>query len=121
MGKRLHFRTGLIAPLQVEPGSEVGLSRDHDPGYTGGVARPQAAAPLADGVVVRVHEELLAAERGCPPSRATGIWARRYREINDSEHCLAGNGIRVVKVLLISPSVMKSLARWACRVSAISG
>lgn len=47
MGKRLHFMTGLIAPLQVEPGSEVGLSRDHDPGYTGGVARPQAAAPLA--------------------------------------------------------------------------
>jgi hypothetical protein len=63
MGKRLHFMTGLIAPLQVEPGSEIGLSRDHDPGYTGGVARPQAAAPLADGVVVRVHEELLAAER----------------------------------------------------------
>ena len=39
MGKRLHFRTGLIAPLQVEPGSEVGLSRDHDPGYTGGRSR----------------------------------------------------------------------------------
>jgi len=32
MGKRLHFMTGLIAPLQVEPGSEVRLSRDHDPG-----------------------------------------------------------------------------------------
>jgi len=24
--------TGLIAPLKVEPGSEVRLSRDHDPG-----------------------------------------------------------------------------------------
>ena len=34
MGKRLHFMTGLIAPLQVEPGSEV-----------------------------RVYEELLATER----------------------------------------------------------
>jgi hypothetical protein len=71
MGKRLRFMTGLIAPLKVEPGSEVRLSRDHDPGYTGGVARPQAAAPLADGVVVRVHEELLAAER-MPADAATG-------------------------------------------------
>ncbi len=40
MGKRLRFMTGLIAPLKVEPGSEVRLSRDHDPGYTDGVARP---------------------------------------------------------------------------------
>jgi len=30
--KRLRFMTGLIAPLKVEPGSEVRLSRDHDPG-----------------------------------------------------------------------------------------
>jgi len=74
MGKRLHFRTGLIAPLQVEPRSEVGLSRDHDPGYTGDVARPQAAAPLADGVVVRVHVKLLAAER-MPAVAATGSGA----------------------------------------------
>jgi hypothetical protein len=70
MDKRLRFMTGLIAPLKVEPGSEVRLSRDHDPGYTGGVARPQAATPLADGVV-RVHEELLAAER-MPADAATG-------------------------------------------------
>ena len=32
--------TDLIAPLKVAPGSEVRLSRDHDPGYMGGVARP---------------------------------------------------------------------------------
>ena len=50
MDKRLRFMTDLIAPLKVAPGSEVRLSRDHDPGYTGGVARPQAAALLADGV-----------------------------------------------------------------------
>ena len=31
MDKRLRFMTGLIAPLKVEPGSEVMLSRDHDP------------------------------------------------------------------------------------------
>ena len=42
--------TDLIAPLEVAPGSEVRLSRDHDPGYTSGVARPQADALLADGV-----------------------------------------------------------------------
>src|SRR5580692_7521692 len=50
MDKRLRFMTDLIAPLRVPPGSEVKLSRDHDPGYTGQVARPQAAALLADGV-----------------------------------------------------------------------
>ena len=40
-----------IAPLKVAPGSEVRLSRDHDPGYTGerGPTR-QAAALLAEGV-----------------------------------------------------------------------
>jgi hypothetical protein len=43
--KRLRFMTDLIAPLRVPPGSEVKLSYDHDPGYTGQVARPQAAKP----------------------------------------------------------------------------
>ena len=42
--------TDLIAPLRVPPGSEVKLNRDHDPGYTGQVARQQAAALLAEGV-----------------------------------------------------------------------
>jgi PPK2 family polyphosphate:nucleotide phosphotransferase len=180
--------TDLIAPLRVPPGSEVKLSRDHDPGYTGGVAHPQAAALLADGVdlladyqdrlaaqdtfgvllvlqgidaagkdgtikhvmsgvnpqavevrsfkqpsadelnhdflwrcqralpgrgrigifnrshyeevlVVRVHKDLLAAEK-IPAVDDDGIWARRYREINDWEHYLVDNGIHVVKVLL---------------------
>ena len=172
MDKRLRFMTDLIAPLKVPPGNEVRLSRDHDPGYTGEVARPQAAALLADGVelladyqdrlaaqdtfgvllvlqgldasgkdstikhvmsgvnpqavevrafkqpsaeelnhdflwryqcalpgrgrigifnrshyeevlVVRVHEELLAAERMPAVAGDHGIWARRHREIND--------------------------------------
>ena len=189
MDKHLGFMTDLIAPLRVPPGSEVRLSRDHDPGYTGGVARPQAAALLADGVelladyqdrlaaqdtfgvllvlqgidaagkdstikhvmsgvnpqavearafkqpsaeelnhdflwryqralpgrgrigifnrshyeevlVVRVHEELLAAERMPAVARDHGIWARRYREINDWERYLVDNGIHVVKVML---------------------
>jgi hypothetical protein len=38
--------TDLISPLRVAPGSQVKLSRDHDPGYTGQATRPQAAALL---------------------------------------------------------------------------
>jgi PPK2 family polyphosphate:nucleotide phosphotransferase len=48
-------------------------------------------------LVVRVHPELLAAEK--MPSSG-GVWARRYREINDWERYLTDNGIRVVKVML---------------------
>src|ERR1700760_2003454 len=181
--------TELIEPLCVEPGTEVKLSRDHDPGYTGQLTRPQATALLADGVelladyqdrlaaqdtfgvllvlpgidaggkdgtikhvmsgvnpqavevrafkqpsadelnhdflwryqralpgrgrigifnrshyeevlFVRVHEELLAAERMPAVARDHGIWARRYREINDWERYLVDNGIHVVKVML---------------------
>jgi PPK2 family polyphosphate:nucleotide phosphotransferase len=181
--------TDLIAPLRVPPGSGVKLNRDHDPGYTGDMARPQAAALLADGVdlladyqdrlaaqdtfgvllvlqgidaagkdstikhvmngvnpqavevrafkqpsadelnhdflwryqralpgrgricifnrshyeevlVVRVHKDLLAAEKMPAVEGDDGIWARRYREINDWERYLVDNGIHVVKVLL---------------------
>lgn len=186
MDKRLRFMTDLIAPLRVPPGTSVSL-RDHDPGYTGSVARPQAGALLAEGVelladyqdrlaaqdtfgvllvlqgidaagkdgtikhvmsgvnpqavevrpfkqpsaeeldhdflwryqralpgrgrlgifnrshyeevlVVRVHPDLLAAER--MPEVSGGVWARRYREINDWERYLTDNGIAVVKVML---------------------
>jgi hypothetical protein len=44
MDKRLRFMTGLIAPLKVEPGSEVRLSRDHDPARPGGMVRPAPAS-----------------------------------------------------------------------------
>ena len=49
-------------------------------------------------LVVRVHPELLAAER--MPSAGEKIWERRYREINDWERYLADNGIHIVKVML---------------------
>ena len=189
MDKRLRFMTELIEPLRVVPGSEVDLGRDHDPGYTGQVTRPQATALLADGVellaeyqdrlaaqdtfgvllvlqgidaagkdgtikhvmsgvnpqavevrafkqpsaeelnhdflwrcqralpgrgrigifnrshyeevlVVRVHQDLLAAERMPPVGAEHGLWARRYREINDWERYLVDNGIHVVKIML---------------------
>jgi PPK2 family polyphosphate:nucleotide phosphotransferase len=49
-------------------------------------------------LVVRVHPELLAAER--MPGAGGKIWERRYREINDWERYLADNGIHIVKVML---------------------
>jgi PPK2 family polyphosphate:nucleotide phosphotransferase len=63
MDKRLRFMTDLIAPLRVPPGSEVVLGRDHDPGYTGQVTRPQATALLADGVeLMAEYQDRLAAQ-----------------------------------------------------------
>jgi PPK2 family polyphosphate:nucleotide phosphotransferase len=189
MDKRLAFMAELIEPLRVPSGTEVRLSRDHDPGYTGQVSRPEATDLLADGVelmagyqdrlaaqdtfgvllvlqgidaagkdgtvkhvmsgvnpqavevrsfkqpsaeelnhdflwryqrappgrgrigifnrshyeevlVVRVHSELLAAERMPGAARDHRVWARRYREINDWERYLTDNGIHVVKVML---------------------
>jgi PPK2 family polyphosphate:nucleotide phosphotransferase len=49
-------------------------------------------------LIVRVHPELLAAER--VPGTGEKIWERRYREINDWERYLADNGIHIVKVML---------------------
>jgi PPK2 family polyphosphate:nucleotide phosphotransferase len=49
-------------------------------------------------LVVRVHQNLLAAER--IPASDGDLWARRYREINDWERYLVENGIHVVKVML---------------------
>jgi PPK2 family polyphosphate:nucleotide phosphotransferase len=189
MDKRLRFMADLIEPLRVAPGSSVRLSRDHDPGYTGKVARAQADALLADGVellaeyqdrlaaqdrsgvllvlqgldasgkdstikhvmsgvnpqavtvhafkqpsaeelnhdylwrcqralpgrgeigifnrshyeevlVVRVHPDLLATEHLPAQKGKHDLWARRYREINDWERYLTGNGIPLVKVML---------------------
>ena len=51
-------------------------------------------------LVTRVHKELLGSEKLPPESRAGDIWKRRYREINDWERYLGGNGIRVVKMFL---------------------
>jgi PPK2 family polyphosphate:nucleotide phosphotransferase len=50
MDKRLRFMRDLVRPMRVAPGSSVRLSRDHDPGYTGQVKRPDARKMLRDGV-----------------------------------------------------------------------
>ena len=51
-------------------------------------------------LVVRVHPDLLAAEHLPAAARKHDVWARRYREINDWERYLVGNGIHVVKIML---------------------
>lgn len=51
-------------------------------------------------LVVRVHPELLAAERLPESARSGDMWKQRYRQINDWEHQLVDNGVRVVKVFL---------------------
>ncbi len=50
MDERHRFMRDLIRPLRVAPSSSVRLSRDHDPGYTGRVKRPDARTMLRDGV-----------------------------------------------------------------------
>ncbi|MGO9279264.1 MAG: polyphosphate kinase 2 family protein [Streptosporangiaceae bacterium] len=51
-------------------------------------------------LVARVHPEDLGREKLPPQARGAGVWERRYREINDWEHYLTDNGIRVVKLFL---------------------
>lgn len=51
-------------------------------------------------LVVRVHPELLEGQRLPTGSTGTGIWKRRYREINDFERRLHDNGTRIVKLFL---------------------
>jgi PPK2 family polyphosphate:nucleotide phosphotransferase len=51
-------------------------------------------------LVVRVHPDLLAAERVPAAAREPGSWAHRYEEINDWERYLTRNGIQVVKIML---------------------
>ena len=50
--------------------------------------------------MVRVHPDLLAAERIPDAPAAGAVWKRRYHEINEWEHYLVNNGIHVVKVFL---------------------
>ena len=51
-------------------------------------------------LVVRVHPELLERQRLPHEAKGTGIWKRRFAQINDWEDYLSDNGIRVLKVFL---------------------
>jgi hypothetical protein len=84
--------TDLIAPLRVAPGGEVRLSRDHDPGYTGGVARPQAAALLANGVdLLADYQDRLAAQGTFGPA-AGAPGTRRHDFLWRYQCALPGRG-----------------------------
>jgi PPK2 family polyphosphate:nucleotide phosphotransferase len=51
-------------------------------------------------LVVRVHSEILAAQRLPKSARRPGIWKRRYRDINDWERYITDQGFKLVKVFL---------------------
>jgi PPK2 family polyphosphate:nucleotide phosphotransferase len=51
-------------------------------------------------LVVRVHPELLDRQKLPASCKGKGVWARRYREINDWERFLSDNGFKVVKLFL---------------------
>jgi PPK2 family polyphosphate:nucleotide phosphotransferase len=51
-------------------------------------------------LVVRVHPQILAAQKLPQKLKGAGIWSRRFREINDWEHYLTDQGYRFVKLFL---------------------
>jgi PPK2 family polyphosphate:nucleotide phosphotransferase len=51
-------------------------------------------------LVVRVHHEILAAERLPPEARGKDLWRRRFEQINGFEKYLAENGVSTVKFFL---------------------
>ena len=51
-------------------------------------------------LVVRVHPENLERQRLPKQARDEGVWARRYREINDWERYLVENGFHIIKIFL---------------------
>jgi PPK2 family polyphosphate:nucleotide phosphotransferase len=51
-------------------------------------------------LVVRVHPQILAAQKIPARLKDRGIWNRRFREINDWEHYLTDQGFRFVKLFL---------------------
>jgi PPK2 family polyphosphate:nucleotide phosphotransferase len=51
-------------------------------------------------LVVRVHPQFLDAQRLPPASLGKGLWAQRFRQINDFERHLVENGTEIVKIYL---------------------
>jgi PPK2 family polyphosphate:nucleotide phosphotransferase len=51
-------------------------------------------------LVVRVHPENLDRQQLPEAAKQGDVWKRRYREINDWERYLSGNGLRIVKLFL---------------------
>jgi PPK2 family polyphosphate:nucleotide phosphotransferase len=66
-------------------------------------------------LAVRVHPEDLDRERLPPRAQGHDVWQRRFREINDWEHYLTDNGIRLVK-LFLNVSKEQQRARFLERI-----
>ena len=66
-------------------------------------------------LAVRVHPEDLDREKLPPESQDHGVWQRRFREINEWEHYLTDNGIRLVK-LFLNVSKEEQRARFLQRI-----
>jgi PPK2 family polyphosphate:nucleotide phosphotransferase len=66
-------------------------------------------------LVVRVHPDNLAREMLPPDAVGPDVWKRRYREINEWEHYLVDNGIRLVK-LFLNVSKERQRARFLQRI-----
>jgi PPK2 family polyphosphate:nucleotide phosphotransferase len=66
-------------------------------------------------LVVRVHPELLEAQRLPLSARGKGVWQRRYQEINAFEDYLVDQGIHVVK-LFLNVSKEEQRARFLARI-----
>ena len=66
-------------------------------------------------LVVRVHPQILAAQKIPPKLKDRGIWNRRFREINDWEHYLTDQGYRFVK-LFLNVSKEEQRARFLSRI-----
>jgi PPK2 family polyphosphate:nucleotide phosphotransferase len=66
-------------------------------------------------LAVRVHPEDLDRERLPPQAQGHDVWQRRFREINDWEHYLTDNGIRLVK-LFLNVSKEQQRARFLERI-----
>ncbi len=66
-------------------------------------------------LVVRVHPQILAAQKIPPKLKDRGIWNRRFREINDWEHYLTDQGYRFAK-LFLNVSKEEQRARFLSRI-----
>src|SRR3984885_11339698 len=51
-------------------------------------------------LVVRVHPDMLRAERLPPPADGEDLWQRRFHELTHWERALVDNGFRIVKLFL---------------------
>jgi PPK2 family polyphosphate:nucleotide phosphotransferase len=66
-------------------------------------------------LIVRVHPEILDAQKLPPSARGKDIWERRYREINAFERYLVDQGFHIVK-LFLNVSKQEQRERFLARI-----